>query len=463
MRFRILAVFLLASLGLTAALAAQAVQVPPIPFTEFKLKNGMRVILSEDHTLPVVTESMLFAVGGRNEHPGQSGFAHLFEHLMFEGSAHAPKGVFDHLVEGYGGTDNASTHEDYTFYFESVPSNVLETVMWLDADRLSALDVTQEAMQNQIKVVEEEKRLRVNNSPYGPLMYVDLQQQAFANWQNAHPVIGSFKDLNAATLAEVRQFFDDYYAPRNCILTIVGDFDSAQVRPMVEKYFGWIPNRGKPAPVNTKEPQQSQPRRETIHDPLAKLPALTMSWHGPERGTRDFYALTMLGQLLFSGQGSRLYQSLVKDHKVALQVDGGLGFPMGSYRDYLAPGLFSGLVVYKPNANAQEVEGLVMQQIHQIEATGVSTETLHRLQTKFASDWIRVQQTTLGRNQLLALAALFDGRPGDANTELARFMDVNSNDLERVAQTYLTSARLNLVVDLPGKPAAKAAAQGGQQ
>lgn len=449
MRFRFCALLMLA-LALAAGAAAQALTIPQISFTEFKLPNGMRVILSEDHSLPVVTESMLFAVGGRDELPGRSGFAHLFEHLMFEGSAHAPKGEFDHLVEGYGGTDNASTHEDYTFYYASVPSNVLETVLWLDADRLSALDVTAEAMKNQIQVVEEEKRLRVNNAPYGQLMYVALQQQAFANWQNAHPVIGSFKDLDAATLPEVQQFFDQYYAPRNCILTVVGDFDSAVVKHQIERYFAWIPNRGKITPVDTRERAQTQPRSLSLPDPLAKLPALTMSWQGPKRGTSDFYALTMLGQLLFAGQGSRLYQSLVKDHKVALEVDGGLGFPSGDFSDYRSPGLFSGLVVYKPPATAQEVQALVMQQVHQIEATGVSPEVLRRLQIKFSSDWIRAQQTTLGRNRMLALAALFAGKPGAANSELRNFLDVNSNDLERVARTYLTSARLNLIVDQPG-------------
>ncbi|MGH9483019.1 MAG: M16 family metallopeptidase, partial [Terriglobales bacterium] len=228
---------LVAALGL--GLAAQtippgaAVAVPQIPFTAFTLPNGMRVVLSEDHALPVVTESLLFDVGARDEHPGRSGFAHLFEHLMFEGSKHAPKGEFDHLIEGYGGTDNASTHEDYTFYYASVPSNVLPTVMWLDADRLASLNVTEAKMKNQIAVVEEERRLRVDNAPYGPLMYLDLGQSAFTNWQNAHPVIGSYKDLDAATLADVQQFFNEYYAPRNCILTIVGDLDTTATRAMV--------------------------------------------------------------------------------------------------------------------------------------------------------------------------------------------------------------------------------------
>ncbi len=456
--------FWLLALACPLALSAQ-VAVPQIPFTQFKLANGLRVVLSEDHTLPVVTESMLFNVGGRDEHPGHSGFAHLFEHLMFEGSAHAPKGVFDQLVEGYGGNDNASTHEDYTFYYETVPSNVLPTVMWLDADRMAALDVTATNMKNQIQVVEEEKRMRVNNAPYGPLFYVDLGEAAFANWQNAHPVIGSFKDLNAASLAEVRQFFNEYYAPRNCILTIVGDMDIAKTEALVKHYFGWIPNRGTITPVNTAEPPP-KPRTETVTDPHAKVPAVAMAWQGPPRDSADYYALTMLGQLLFNGESSRLYQSLVKKNQVALQIGGGLGFPGADFTDYRAPGLFAGYVIYKPNATPAIIRKLVFQQIEQVEASGVSPAELNRLRTAFASSWIHSEQTTLNRNQLLALATLFSGTPAAANTELAHFMAVTSSQLEHVARTYLTPERLAMVIDLPApapRPPGKASGSGGAQ
>jgi predicted Zn-dependent peptidase len=461
-----------APLLLTAALAGLAVaQAPPpeaqlklpqMQFTQFKLSNGLRVVLSVDHTLPVVTESMTFDVGAREEHKGRSGFAHLFEHLMFEGSAHAPKGTFEKLVEGYGGNFNANTHEDYTFYYTTVPSNVLETVMWLDADRMSALNVTEAALKNQISVVKEEKRLRVDNAPYGALVYSGIQEQAFANWQNSHPVIGSFADLDAASLADVQEFFHEYYAPDNCVLTIVGDLDPVKTKAMVEHYFGWIPDRGKITPVDTKEPEQSAPRRMTLPDPQAKLPGLTMSWHGPARGSRDFYALNMLGELLFDGDSSRMYQALVKNNPVALQVEGGLGFPMGDSSDYRSPGLFSSLVIYKPNATAEEVEKLVMQQIHEVEANGVPAGEMQRLRTKFSSDWIQSEQTTLSRAQLLGLATMFDGSPEKANTELQNFMAVTPEEMQAVARQYLTSAKVNVIVDQPGAAAAPAAkAQGG--
>jgi len=452
---------LLLCLGLSAqANSRTAVPVPRINFTQFTLPNGMRVVLSEDHTLPVVTESMIFDVGGRDEHRGRSGFAHLFEHLMFEGSKNAPKGVFDHLIEGHGGNDNASTHEDYTFYYENVPSNVLEAVMWLDADRLASLNVTAENMKNQIAVVEEEKRMRVDNAPYGPLMYVDLGQAAFTNWQNSHPVIGSFQDLDAATLQDVQEFFNEYYAPRNAILTIVGDLDPVKTEAMVRHYFGWIPNRGTITPVNTDEPAQTTEKTVTVHDPQAKLPALAIAWQGPPRGSADYYALTMLSELLFDGESSRLYQSLVKNNKVAIEVEGGLGFPDADFTDYRAPGLFSGIVIENPNTSPEVVEKLIFQQIQQVEATGVGAEELDRLKTKFSSGWIQSEQTTLDRAQLLALATLFDGNPEAANSELPKFLAVTSEQMQHAAATYLNRAHTTLVLDVPGAvPAAKP--QGG--
>jgi predicted Zn-dependent peptidase len=442
---------------MAAAAAAQTPSrlpaTPPINFTQFKLANGLRVVLSVDHALPVVTESMIFDVGARDEHAGQSGFAHLFEHLMFEGSKNAPKGVFDHVVEGHGGNDNASTHTDYTFYYENVPANVLPAIMWLDADRMASLNVTAANMKNQIAVVEEEKRFRVDNAPYGSLMYVDLGQAAFSNWQNAHPVIGSFQDLNAATLDEVQEFFRQYYAPSNCVLTIVGDIDPVKTKAMVEHYFGWIPNRGAITPVDTKEPPPAA-KTVTVHDPQAKLPAVAMAWQGPARGTPDFYAITMLSQLLFDGDSSRLYQSLVKDNKVAIEVDGGLGFPDADYTDYRAPGLFSGVVFQKPGATADIIEKLVYQQIEEVEANGVTPAEMERLKTKFSSEWLQSQQTTQDRATLLALATLFDGNPGAANTELPRFLAVTPEQMQQAARTYLTHARGTVVLDVPGPAAA---------
>lgn len=450
-------------LALAAALAAQmATVVPQIPYRQFTLPNGLRVILSEDHAVPVVTESLLFNAGGRDEHPGSSGFAHLFEHLMFEGSAHAPKGVFDQKVEGFGGTDNASTHTDYTFYFETAPSNALPILMWLDADRMAYLNVTPENMKNQIAVVEEEKRLRVDNQPYGPLLYVALGEHAFSNWQNAHPVIGSFADLDRATLAEVKAFFDAYYAPRNAILTIAGDLDLDRTEALVRQYFGWIPNRGAITPVSTAEPPRTRETDVTLRDPHANLPALAIAWQGPPRKSPDFYALALLGQDLFAGESSRLYQSLVKTRQVAIEVDGGLGFPEADFTDYRAPGLFGGFVIYKPNVDPQLVEQLVFREIHEIVANGMPQDELLRVKTKLASDWIRGEQTTLDRAQLLALGELLDGSPAGESEDLRQILNVTSEQIQRAAAAYLTHPRVTVLQDEPGAaPAPAAPAKGG--
>ncbi|MGH9487553.1 MAG: M16 family metallopeptidase [Terriglobales bacterium] len=361
MRFRLCAL-LVAFAAMVPGAAAQNA-VPPIPFTAFKLKNGLRVVLSEDHSLPVVTESMLFAAG----------------------SAQAPHRTG--LLADYGGVRHASTREDYTFDSASAPSSALPIVMWLDADRLSA--------------------------------------------------------------------------PRNCVLTIVGDFNTAAIKAQVRKDFGWIPNRRvMPGRIAGDKPQP-QPRPRKFPHPFAKLPSLTMAWQGPPRGSRAYYALTLLGQLLFSGRGSRLYQSLVNDHQLAVEVAGGLGFPNASFRDYSAPGRFAGLVVYRPGASAQEIEALAFQQIYRIEANGISPQTMQRLKIKFSSGWIRYEQTTLGRNRMLALATFFDGKPEDANSALRQFLDLDSNDIAQAARTYLTSARLNLIRHQPGavSPSKRAPAQ----
>lgn len=451
------------ALGTGAAWAQAPTVVPEIPYSQFTLPNGLRVILSEDHTVPVVTESLLFDVGGRHEHRGRSGFAHLFEHLMFEGSRDAPKGVFDHLVEGYGGTDNASTHTDYTFYFETAPSNALPILMWLDADRMAYLNVTPENMKNQISVVEEEKRLRVDNQPYGPLLYVALGENAFANWQNAHPVIGSFADLDRASLADVQAFFAAYYAPRNCILTIVGDIDPVQTEALVRHYFSWIPNRGAITPVDTAEPPHTTEKRAVVHDLHANLPAYAIAWSGPPRNAPDFYALAILGQDLFAGNSSRLYQSLVKTRQVAIEVDGGLGFPGGDFTDYRSPGLFGGFVIYKPTASPDLVQQLIFREIHEIAANGMPAAELLRVKTKLASDWIRSEQTTLDRAQLLAIAELMDGTPAGASNELRQLLNVTSAQIQQAAARYLTHPQATELVDLPGAAPPATKTVGGRQ
>ncbi len=431
---------------MTAALAcALALSAIPghaagtkIPYETRELANGLKVVLSQDASVPVVALSMIFNVGGRQETRGRSGFAHLFEHLMFEGSKHVPKGGFDRILETYGGDNNASTHEDFTLYYEVIPSNALPIALWLDADRVGNLKVTPEAMKNQIDVVKEERRMRVDNEPYGPLLYVEMASHTFANWQNSHPTIGSFEDLDAANLKDVQTFFDAYYAPRNAVLAIVGDIDVEQSFEWARRYFEWIPNRGEVPVVDTAEPAPSGSRWVHLKDAHAQLPAFAVTWRGlPERRTPDYYALGLLGQALFEGKSSRLYQQLVKRSEVAVSVSGGLGFPVSDVLEYRAPGAFGGFVIHKAEHPSWKLATLVSKSLREIGAKGLAPRELARVKTKFRSDWVNRQQTALGRAERLLVAALLDKDPGAANTELERFMAVTGADLQRVVKRYL--------------------------
>ena len=279
---------LLASAQGAVAQTRVGVYAPRIDFTTFTLPNGMRVVLSRDASVPVVATTMMVDVGGRHEVRGRSGFAHLFEHMMFEGSKHVPKGGFDKTLESYGGDNNASTHEDFTFYYEELPSNALPIALWLDADRVGSLSVSPEATKNQIEVVKEEKRMRVDNEPYGSMLYVDMGSHTFSNWQNSHPTIGSFEDLDAASLKDVRAFFEAYYSPDNIILGIVGDIDPLETRKLVEAYFGSLPVKPRPERASLVEPAPAGERVIKLTDAHAKLPALGFTWkNGPERGSED--------------------------------------------------------------------------------------------------------------------------------------------------------------------------------
>lgn len=441
-----------ALLALLLAAPAGALETAPrIDFSSFTLANGLRVILSRDASVPVVAMTMIVDVGGRHEARGLSGFAHLFEHLMFEGSRHVPRGDFDKLLETYGGDNNASTHEDFTFYYEQVPSNALPVAVWLDADRIGALNVAPESVKNQIEVVKEEKRMRVDNEPYGSMLYVDMASHTFSNWQNSHPTIGSFEDLDAASLKDVRAFFEAYYSPDNIIMAIVGDIDPDETRRLVEAYFGAIPAKPRPKAPDVGEPAPAGERTVKIVDAHAKLPALGVTWKGgPERGSDDYYALLLLGRALFSGKSARLYQRLVKESQAAVSLDGGLGFPISDADEYKAPGAFGGFVIHKREKGFPEVKTLVEAEVARIAREGLAPAELERVKTKFRSDWLRGQETRLGRAQRLLYAALLDGDPEAANRELSRFMGVTSDQIRRAAAARLAPAAATWFELAPG-------------
>ena len=439
-----------ALLSLALALPAAAASGPRIAFSEFSLPNGLRVLVSTDNAVPVASVAMIFDVGSRHEAPGRSGFAHLFEHMMFEGSQNAPKGAFDRILESYGGDNNASTHQDLTFYYEEVPSNAVPVALWLDADRVGALEVSASSVRTQIEVVKEEKRLRVDDKPYGLLLDLEISSGTFSNWSNAHPVIGSARDLDASGLDDVRAFFKSYYAPSNAVMAVVGDVDPAEVRKWVTDLFGHLPNRPKPAAPDTTEPEPGPGRRFEVKDAQAKLPALALSWKGmPDRGSADFRALVLLGRALFDGKNSRLFQELVKTSQAAVELVGGLGFPVSDTSDYKAPGLFGVFVIHKAERKPEEVRSLLLAQFARAAAGGLSAAELARVKTKLRSDWILEQQTSLGRARKLLMAALLDGDPEAANG-LDKYMAVTGEDIKRAAGKYLKSDLANTFVLIPG-------------
>ncbi|HIN64528.1 MAG TPA: insulinase family protein, partial [Candidatus Obscuribacterales bacterium] len=314
---------------------------PLIPVhADFTLENGLRVVFSEDHSVPVVAVAILYDVGARNEKKGRSGFAHLFEHMMFEGSENVGKTEHFKYVESAGGSLNGSTHPDFTNYFEKLPSNQAELALWLESDRMRSLKLTPENFQNQLETVKEEKRLNYDNQPYVPAS-IKFDEMLFDNWVNGHPTIGYFKDLEESSLDDVRAFFKTYYAPNNAVLVVVGDFKSSEMKPLVEKYFATIPRQEAPPKPDVAEGPMTKSKYAKVEDKHANLPAFWIGWRAPGRREPDYYVLGVIEKLLSAGESSRLYQRMVKGEKIALKADAG-------YDERRGPSGFEAFVVLKP-------------------------------------------------------------------------------------------------------------------
>src|SRR6202790_3231298 len=327
--------------------AAAASQEVRIPIEQYTLKNGLRVVLSEDHAAPTVSLCITYDVGSRNELPGHTGFAHLFEHMMFQGSQNVGKGEHLILVRVNGGDVNGTTTEDSTNYYERVPANQLDMALFLESDRMRALRITPANLDNQRNTVQEERRLRMDNRAYGRTGEI-IGNLAYDNFAYKHSTMGSIADLNAASLEDVAHFFKTYYAPNNAVLSLVGDFKSPETIEKIKKYFEDIPAQPPPPPVDMTEPEQTQERRTKVEDSFARLPRLDIVYKTVPANTPDWYALDMLGDILFGGPSSRLYQKLVKEKAVALQVAGGIDMRRG-------PALFQAFALLKPGEDPAEV------------------------------------------------------------------------------------------------------------
>jgi len=444
---------LLAGLGLSMSAFAASSDKWDLPVHVKKLDNGMVVVVSEDHSSPTVGVSVVYHVGMRLEPKNRTGFAHLFEHLMFQGTPNAPKGVFDKTITGGGGRNNGSTRPDFTNYIETAPVSSLEPILWLEADRMKTLDFNEKTLKNQQDVVKEEIRVNVKNQPYGGFMWIDISQHAFQKWENNHDGYGSFQDLEGASLDDVRAFHRDYYGPNNAVLAISGDVTPDQGFALAQKYFGGIAARPTPKSGDFTEPLNKAEKRVEQTDALAQVPAIAAAWKIPERGSRDQAPMAVLAELLAGGDASRLYQGLVKGREIALNVDSlfGLVDPW----TYDGPTLLTVFALYKPTSNADAVLSAIDEEVAKIAKDGADEATLKRVKTRMLADWNNSLESFINRADTLAKLQTLWGDANVVNKIPGWIEGVTSEDLKRVAATYLVKNN-RTVIDR--KPVAKEAA-----
>ena len=431
-----------------------------IPIESTTLPNGLKVVVAPDSTAPVVTVGVYYKIGFRLEPRGRSGFAHLFEHMMFQGSANAPKMQHIKLINSSGGVLNGSTHYDVTNYFESVPSNALERVLWLEADRMRALKVDDENLRNQRDVVKEEVRVNVLNQPYGGFPWLDLPPIAFRNWANAHNFYGDFADLDAASLADVQSFFKTYYAPNNAVLLILGDVRPDEGLALAKKYFVDIPAGAAPPFADPREPEQTEERRGEVPEKFGTLPAMAIGYTVPPRRTAEWYAMTLLDQALHGGRAGRMYRELVLEKQIAVEVDGGIDDLFG----YNGPTQMVTKILHKPEFSGESTLAAFDAVLGEMQQTGVSPDELEQLKVKFRSDYFstleggRGGMPRYGLMHLLACFSLFDNEPQLVNSILDGFLAVTPEQIQKVAAKVLRPANRAIVFRVPANAQAKEAA-----
>jgi zinc protease len=447
----------LLALGLLAPTLAGAAPPAPgwrIPVEVKKLGNGLTVVVSEDHSAPTFGISTAYHIGFRLEPLNRTGFAHLFEHLMFQETTNLAKGEADRLVSGNGGVANGSTRFDYTNYFEVVPSHVLEPVLWVEAERMRGLALSAASLQNQKDVVKNEVRVNVLNRPYGGFPWLDLPQAANRNPFNAHNFYGEFADIDAATLEDVRAFYDTYYVPANAVLVVAGDFEPAATRAAIARYFGPLPARPAPSFADVSEPPQRAERRAERSDPRAPRPAIAFGYHVPARNTPEWYAFALIDDLLLQGEDSRLWERLVKQRGYSDSIEGGVNL-VGNLFDYEGPMLWSAYLVHDPSSNPAAITRDFDAVIDRLQRELVPAAELERARTKIRSALYDVAGSSnrFGLVDILASYALFDDDPARINRIEAEFRKVTPELVRRTARQYLARANRTRLTLLPGAAA----------
>lgn len=418
-----------------------------VPVEYHKLDNGLRVVLSPDPTAPIVTVAVYYNVGFRLEPKGRTGFAHLFEHMMFQGSENLGKMQFIQLVQRNGGVLNGSTRFDYTNYFEIVPAHKLETMLWAEADRMRGLAITEAELANQQGVVKNEVKVNVLNRPYGGFPWLDMPQYANENWLNAHNFYGDLTDLDAAQLEDVSNFFRTYYAPNNAALAIVGDFDPVEALVWVQEYFRDIPAGPRPPELDISEARQEAEKRFSKVDPLANRPALAFAYHIPERNTPEHYAMGLIDQILVQGDDSRLHQALVQREGITGNVHGGINM-LGNMFNYDGPMLWMASLIHDGVKTPDEIMAVIDGVVDEMRTTPVDDETLATAKVKMRSDLYNSMGGFFGfgRADLLACFALFDDDPERINRLESAFEEITPELVLATAQEYLRPTNRTVLV-----------------
>src|SRR6266403_1894310 len=430
-----------------------------VDFKETTLKNGLRVITVEDHTAPVVAISITYNVGSRNERQGRTGFAHLFEHMMFKGSENIGSGEHFLLVFNNGGTMNGTTNEDRTNYFEALPANQLDLALYLEADRMRSLAITKDNLDNQRNAVQEERRLGVDNQPYGKSGEIQ-QELLYDNFAYKHTTIGSMEDLNAASVADVQSFFKMYYAPNNAVLTLVGDFKSADALATIKKYFENIPRQADPPPVDMTEPEQKAERRTSVDDLLARATRVSIAYKTLPGNTADFYALQVLANVLGGGGGfggggggssSRLSQKLLREKEMVISIN-------SSAQENRGVGGFFVTGTLRPGVKTEDVEAAVYEEIARLQKEPIADWELQKARNGARRNFINGLQSSLARANSIGQYAVYYGDPNLINTRLDKVSAVTKEDVQRVANKYLVQTNRTVVITVP-----KGGGRGGMQ
>jgi zinc protease len=434
--FRLLSVCLVAALGTGAA-----APVSKVRFTDTKLKNGLRVIISEDHSAPVYSLVVQYNVGSRDERKGRTGFAHLFEHMMFKGSENVGQNEHPYLIFMNGGSMNGTTNKDRTMYYETLPANQLDLGLFLEADRMKSLGITKENLDNQRNAVQEERRSGVDNQPYGKT-FEAVEDLAYDNFAYEHSVIGSMADLSAASVEDVAAFFKTYYAPNNAVIGIVGDVDTKTTLAKMEQYFGVIPPQPAPAAVDMSEAPQKEERRLTLEDGLARLPRIDMAYKTPPSSSPDTDAIEVLATILSGGRSARFYEAIVRQKQLSSSVSAFSGESRG-------PGLFRIIGTVVPGKTVAELEAAIDVEIERLKTEPIAAWEIEKARTSARRAFVSSLGSSISKAVQLSQDALFYNQPDRINTQEERMARVTAADVQRVAREYLTKTGRTVVLTMP--------------